>query len=316
LPSDAQVDDFYSQRLTAYALRLVDYNQNQAGGVSYVSPYTLGQAGLVLWHSDDRTEVLWSEQTRLLGDYLSRGGRVLLAGWDVMKPYLPVGDSIMFQPTTFPYAQMGLEAAMRNAPRTVAGMEGQNGFPGLRYDSLKTLTAWHGVLDQGWVFRPQAGATVLGGLMVTDSLTNPRAHRPVGYLWDAVGRIAVLGVPLYFCRDADVQALLDTLLPLLLAPSAVPRVPQTVASGFALEQNYPNPFNAQTEIRFSLATAGRVSVRLYDVLGRQVATLLEGPLDAGGHRLRLDGAALPSGVYFVELRQGANAQSRKLLLLK
>ncbi len=316
LPNDAQVDDFYSQLLGAYAVRSVDYDSSSIGGLACISPYSLGQAGLVVWHSDDRTAVLWNEQARILGEYLDRGGRMLLSGWDLMKPYLPAGDSIVFNASAFPRMEMGLEAAIRNAPRSVTGMEGQNGFPTLTLDSTKILPAWHGVLDQGWVFRPQAGAVALGGLMVNDPLTNPRAHRPAAYFYEAGYRLAVFGVPLYFCRTEDVQAMMDTLLPMMFAPSAAPPVRVPEVADFTLEQNYPNPFNAQTEIRFTLPAAGPASLRVYDILGRQVATLVDGPLTAGMQRMRFDGAALASGVYFVELRQGPQTRSRKLLLLK
>jgi hypothetical protein len=80
---------------------------------------------------------------------------------------------------------------------------------------------------------------------------------------------------------------------------------------------YPNPFNAQASIRFSLPSESPVSVKLYDVTGREVRTLVEETRAAAGeHSLTIDASNLASGVYIATLRSGTAAQSQKLLLLK
>lgn len=88
-----------------------------------------------------------------------------------------------------------------------------------------------------------------------------------------------------------------------------------------LGQNYPNPFNPETSIPFSLASGGRVSLKVYDVSGRLVATLLDENRGAGEHVARWDGRdargrASSSGVYFARLAFGGETQTRKLVLLK
>ncbi len=87
-------------------------------------------------------------------------------------------------------------------------------------------------------------------------------------------------------------------------------------SDFRLLQNYPNPFNPSTAIRFTLPKRESVSLKVYDVLGRKVATLLNGQLPAGDHRVKFDGQNLPSGVYFYRLRAGNFVKTRKMLLLR
>jgi len=85
---------------------------------------------------------------------------------------------------------------------------------------------------------------------------------------------------------------------------------------FRLEQNYPNPFNPSTEIRFNLAESGPVSLVVYDILGRRVATLVNEQLPAGEYRRSFSGAGLSSGLYVYRLTSGEHSASRKMLLTK
>jgi hypothetical protein len=85
---------------------------------------------------------------------------------------------------------------------------------------------------------------------------------------------------------------------------------------FSLEQNYPNPFNPSTAISYDLPIAGRVTMKVYDVLGREVATLVDGFVEAGHHRETFDASRYTSGVYFYRLTAGDFTQTKKLLLLK
>jgi hypothetical protein len=85
---------------------------------------------------------------------------------------------------------------------------------------------------------------------------------------------------------------------------------------FALEQNYPNPFNPSTIINFSLPKSGQVTLSVYDILGREVALLVNERTEAGVHEVKFDGANLASGVYSYRLRAGDFVATKRLLLLK
>jgi hypothetical protein len=78
----------------------------------------------------------------------------------------------------------------------------------------------------------------------------------------------------------------------------------------------PNPFNPSTTISYSLPREGVVTLKIYDVAGREVRTLVDGHVPAGAHHLTFDGAALPSGVYFARISTGDFHKTEKLLLLK
>lgn len=85
---------------------------------------------------------------------------------------------------------------------------------------------------------------------------------------------------------------------------------------FALEQNYPNPFNPATTIRFSIPQTGEVDLKVFDLLGREVATLVDGHLESGIHQVQFNATTLASGVYFYRLRQESYHTTRIMTLLK
>lgn len=86
--------------------------------------------------------------------------------------------------------------------------------------------------------------------------------------------------------------------------------------GFELDQNYPNPFNPETDIMFELPVSAFASLRMYNLVGELVATLVDDFVPAGVHRKRFDATGLSSGVYVYRLSSTSGTLSRKLLLLK
>lgn len=89
-----------------------------------------------------------------------------------------------------------------------------------------------------------------------------------------------------------------------------------VPTSYLLSQNYPNPFNPTTVIRFVGRSSGSVSLKVYDVLGREVATLVDGRESAGTHSVVFNGAKFASGVYFYRLTAAGTNITRKMILVK
>jgi hypothetical protein len=90
----------------------------------------------------------------------------------------------------------------------------------------------------------------------------------------------------------------------------------TTPEGFSLEQNYPNPFNPHSTISFIIPSAAYVVLRVFDLSGQVVLTLVDGERPAGEHRVDFDGTKLGSGVYYYQLRAGSFVTTRRMLLLK
>ncbi len=89
-----------------------------------------------------------------------------------------------------------------------------------------------------------------------------------------------------------------------------------IPNGFNLAQNYPNPFNPSTTIKFNLSKSSFASLKIYDMLGREVATLISGGLEAGNHEIKWNASNYPSGVYFYKLSAGDYSDTKKMILTK
>ncbi|MDL1893779.1 T9SS type A sorting domain-containing protein, partial [Sphingobacteriales bacterium CHB3] len=85
---------------------------------------------------------------------------------------------------------------------------------------------------------------------------------------------------------------------------------------FSLAQNYPNPFNATTHIRYSIQASGFTLLKVYDVLGREVATLVKEVKAPGTYNVTWNADGMASGVYFYRLQAGEFTQTKRLMLLR
>jgi photosystem II stability/assembly factor-like uncharacterized protein len=89
-----------------------------------------------------------------------------------------------------------------------------------------------------------------------------------------------------------------------------------IPNSFSLSQNYPNPFNPTTIINFHLPVFSNVSLKIYDMLGSEVATLVNEELNSGVYEIEFDGSNYSSGVYFYSLSAGSYIETKKMILLK
>ncbi|NUN70172.1 MAG: T9SS type A sorting domain-containing protein [Bacteroidetes bacterium] len=108
-----------------------------------------------------------------------------------------------------------------------------------------------------------------------------------------------------------------TTLPWRSGLTAAPvRRNNTVPEQLTLDQNYPNPFNPSTSIRFSITAKAASSLRVFDMVGREVGVLVDGMLEPGEYSVRFDGSGLASGIYLARLQSGHAVEVRKMMLLK
>ena len=86
---------------------------------------------------------------------------------------------------------------------------------------------------------------------------------------------------------------------------------------FELKQNFPNPFNPETNITFTIPQRSFISLKIYDLLGKEKAVLVNGEMDYGTHTIKFTpGKSFPSGVYIYRLQSGGYYSSKKLVLIK
>ena len=112
--------------------------------------------------------------------------------------------------------------------------------------------------------------------------------------------------------EIEAQMRIVEFAPQEVAQALVEEVPES----YALHPNYPNPFNPETTIHYELPEAEQVTLRIFDTLGRVVATLVDEPRAAGRYDVTFEAHGLPSGVYLYQIRVGAFVETRRLVLLK
>ena len=98
--------------------------------------------------------------------------------------------------------------------------------------------------------------------------------------------------------------------------SGITVVSNEIPSSYSVSQNYPNPFNPTTKINFALPKSGLVSMKVYDILGKEVATLVNEVKNAGNYTVDFNASSLTSGVYFYKVSVNGFSEVKKMLLLK
>ncbi|MEJ2536871.1 MAG: T9SS type A sorting domain-containing protein, partial [Calditrichia bacterium] len=89
-----------------------------------------------------------------------------------------------------------------------------------------------------------------------------------------------------------------------------------IAGGFSLQQNYPNPFNPTTRIDFTIPITGLVQLKVFNLVGQEVATIISEVFPAGSHSVQFSGENLNSSVYFYQLKAGKQIEMKKFILMK
>jgi len=128
----------------------------------------------------------------------------------------------------------------------------------------------------------------------------------------------------YFITSSDTTVAIYLIRAYVSLVTDVKQAVELTPSSFNLAQNYPNPFNPSTVIGYQLPVISRVTLKVYDVLGRKMKTLVDGVETSGKHEVKFDGNDLPSGVYFYRLVSsgvnslgvGTNIAVKKLILVK
>ncbi|MEO8167184.1 MAG: T9SS type A sorting domain-containing protein, partial [bacterium] len=91
---------------------------------------------------------------------------------------------------------------------------------------------------------------------------------------------------------------------------------ETIPTQISLAQNYPNPFNPSTTIRFEIPNSTRLTLKVFDVVGKEVATIASGEFNAGAYTATFDASSLSSGLYFYRLEAAGFSKTMKMILMK
>jgi hypothetical protein len=121
--------------------------------------------------------------------------------------------------------------------------------------------------------------------------------------------LSQFGVPLSFSVPGNIYELANPSI-------GIQNISTDVPLSYTLNQNYPNPFNPITNVKFSIVNAGNVKIVVYDVMGREIQTLINERLQPGTYETSFDGSKLNSGVYFYKLNVNGYSQTRRMVMTK
>jgi M6 family metalloprotease-like protein len=278
-------------------------------GVSAPPPALDKRSLVIVCTGRTTTRVLTDSTQQALTTYVANGGRLFVSGQNVAEdlngtPFLSRvlharwSKNIVLTKTVF-----GVPSDVFGAqiPKLVlsgaSGASNQTSPDVLLPDSLA-----HGALAYG-----SASGTSCAGIWCIDPATNARV------LFFGFGFEAINDSSTGITRQQTMAAILNWFgSTSSVAESGTANVPLV----YSLSQNYPNPFNPSTRIEFTTPRQALVELKVYTILGQEVATLMNRILPAGRHAVTLNGASMASGVYFYRIVAGSFTSVRKMLLIR
>jgi hypothetical protein len=293
----------------------IDSSMQDVFGETYgiVSRNALQQQGvdlshfyLMTWSQGTTLPAFHSEEVDALQAYLGGGGNLFINGQDIGSDiFEPTGQSQFAQDFYHNYLHAEYVAnsstffLMKGVPGDVIG-DGLQFIPGFIYDkSLEKISRYDSFADS--ILTYSTGPSVSG--IRADNGTS---------------RVVYLGFGL---EQIDDRAIRDTLFARSihwLTENVVVenKQPKNIPYAFNLGQNYPNPFNPSTKIKYSVPSESFTSIKVYDILGNEVATLVNGEKQAGNYEVEFNASNISSGIYFYKLQSSGSVLVRKMVVLK
>jgi hypothetical protein len=323
-PTDQQVDDFYNALLSDFSTSGFDvYAEN---GIKLAD---LGAYSSVLWHTNDLSALPIPANSREgIKKYLDYGGNLLISS------YLPskVFSNNFTYPATFSggdfmydYFQIA-DVDLRPPARFYGAYPVSGNYDSVYVDTVKTASIPNRHLIKVEKISAAPNALDIYGYDSEYSITTPQGSMkglPVGVEYPGANFKAItLSFPLYFMDFVQAKTLVThVMLDKFFEVTPIGHDEAPVADRFVLFQNYPNPFNPATTIRYTVPKTTRVTLRIYNLLGQEIRTLINTPQLPGEHSVTWNGAdnsgrKVSSGIYIYRIEAGDYRESRKMVILR
>lgn len=297
-PTDAQVDAFYAAALQGFNYTQWDLDIQGPPPIT-----TLARYPLILWHSDDFSEIHLAELQDLIGSYVLSGGKLILSGWKHPSVFNN-GFLARFLP--------GITPVLYNSAVFVAAHS--DVYPSLYPDPLKLAAPWNGMLPMTYGF-PGAENALYNVQIYNEA---PGHGDPDAIRIEAGGVMVLLGFPLYFMLPDGVYGFLQAIVPELYPNVAVddpfqaPSVPSL--------NLWPNPISRGAALNMKISNAQILSLEVFNIRGQKLRGVYNpqslspnarGDLEMGAELLK----DLPSGIYLIRATTDKGFLQRKLSLI-
>ncbi len=332
-PSDEQVDEFYSLILQDYSK--TDLDIIKTGSIKLAD---FGIYSTIIWHGNDNTELSNPSKTKEdIKRYLNLGGNFLYTGYLPGKAF----EQNTNYPATFSSASFISEVLKIKSVEKVFGSKffgakGEGDYNNIFVDTAKTKQSLNYHLSDIESITPTSeGNTIYFFDTKYDSATvaGSMKGKPVGVEYIGNNYKAItLSFPLYYMDSVQAKTFLNYALTKKFneLTDVKDNSDEKVQEHFSLTQNYPNPFNPTTTIEYTVPTSPfnpssyqgernrerLITLKVFDILGREVTTLVNEEKPAGNYKIKFDSKNLPSGIYFYRLTVGSLVETKSMMLLK
>lgn len=306
--------DLYENKLTELKISHSIWDITKKGVSPTISDFDVYSTPLtLLWIAGgDTTSNLDNDEINLLTNHLDNGNRLILTGTNIAE-YIDSTTTLLSHYGGVKYDGNVGGTALRGIPGDIIGDGISVTLFGAK-DKLKFSGMQQGEVKQTMYYGTSLADTVnIGGIRSQ----NTEDHWKFVFFAESIYRVpndgfdSLLVRSIRYCADTTFVSSVE-----IVNSDLVP-------NSFQISQNYPNPFNPSTTISFSLPVNANVSLKIFNILGEQVAVLKDGFMNAGSYELRWDAvsASLSSGIYFYNINaEGMNGthfnQTKKMILLK
>jgi plastocyanin len=180
----------------------------------------------------------------------------------------------------------------------------------------------HDVTVQNFSFSPQSLTITVGDIVKWTNISGTHnvlandnsftSGNPAPAIWTYTHTFTSAGNFPYYCEPHLSMGMTGT----IIVQNPVSVEDEFVVDQFKLEQNYPNPFNPSTRISYSVPTSTFVNLKVFDIIGNEVATLVNKEQPAGSYQIDFDASKLTGGVYFYQLTTNEFVDTKKMILIK
>ena len=319
-PTDQQVDEFYQQILSNF--NKTEYDILSEGAITLAD---LGAYSTIIWQADDNSNFSEAQSAQLaIKDYLSYGGNFIYAGYRPSRALQNnTSAGAKYNAGMFIYDYLKIDSSLSILNSRFIGAVPYSGTYSVIYvDSSKTsLSDDYHLRGIEAIFPNFEGTAIYQFETYFDTTTNQGKlkGRPVGVEYLGTDhKSVVLSFPLYYMNFDQAKALIENILinKFKEVTDVNGEISNSVPTGFALMQNYPNPFNPSTVISYQLPIGSHTTLKIYNVLGKEIVTLVDEEKQAGIYEVEFNAKGLSSGVYFYKLQAGNSVETKKMILLR
>ncbi|MDP2365017.1 MAG: T9SS type A sorting domain-containing protein, partial [Ignavibacteria bacterium] len=319
-PTDEQVDEFYNSILSDF------YHNNFDVDISgEIKLSDIGSFSTIIWHGNDYSDFNSAlNAVSIIKEYLDYGGNFLFTGFSASKSFNGnIGILNSFAPGDFIYDYLKIDTSINKLSTLfISASPKTPEYSFINVDSSKSslATNYH-IRKVEAISSNTEGAEIYKYNSNYDSTTSQGSMRglPVGV--EYIGndyKTVILNIPLFYMNQDQAKVLIDYILEDKFneLTDVEDETKEIVPSNFVLYQNYPNPFNPSTKISWQSPVGSWQTLKVYDILGNEIATLLNEEKPAGNYEVEINASKFASGVYFYQLKAGYLIQTKKMILTK